>query len=713
MMLLFAALTSALASPMTYCVGGYNTCNAVANQHPRWHFHTSVIAPNGTCLSCFDEHDSSCETDFLANSPGWKKGGLFKACPNPNLPIRRHVIGGREATPQPPPVQPRPDPRPNPVPSAPEPPPPPPQVKYTPKITRVSAGPYAAGDEDTVYANVSGPGGTKGLKSGTILVTAGGQTARFAARPNADGSVTVKIKLPPSASSVSITFEPDPVAMDPGESLTSPRSASQTLQVATCPYRVTVAQPGTGVSAKVGAPLTLVPKVTATGQGGVPSNLQLTWTIVPADGTTIKLQSDAKAQATWNVPANLSDQNVSISVGGKADGQLACSAGERQLPISELGLGWKTEELPVNCSVDQVCKGSASLVLPDEPKARAAVEALLKDPGTKIAIITGSERKLVSPTPDGKYAFATTPTAEGSTWFQLEVIGPSGKPLAVDPYAVNVTPGLKLKLAPEIDFGTVAIGTPWHQVCKPLDYSGSISWETHSWKLEVQGAEGCAGEPVLMYANAWGQPSKASLLSAVETDPHDPMRPIHDICLNTWGCSGETSPDVKLIVTPLDPKFADQVATVKLKWVVDGKSWLWCWGWILVPIPFVIGFLLIVYGWFMPYRFPPHAAIRIASKPADLKRNAAITLRDLPGSGSGWYRHAKLGLHSSGEVNKAVSGAVVVLRAGKRDVLLDPSVPLEARDRRTGKYEPVQPLPHAAVPNTIYRAGPVYFRVEV
>lgn len=700
MSVLLWAAQAALAGPITYCVGGYNTCEDERSNHVKWHFHNWVVrTADSTCFACYDEDDNTCTSAFLATHTDFHAGPVEGCGGSPNAPLFSNVVAGVEQLVIPPePV----------VPPAPTP------VSFTPRIDRVSPGPYTAGDEVTVYASLpDGAGGNVALRSGTVVVTAGGKTGRFSALAGPSGEVVVKFTLPPDASSATLTFEPEPLGLQAHESLSSTASASRTLNVETCRYRVRIQSPTPGASLPVGEPAPLVPELLeADGKTmAKASKLDLTWTVVPAGSAPIELKSAADGTASWTPPADLSNQGVSIGLGGRADGFSACPVREAKVTVSELGLGWETSKLPTVCTLDRVCQGTATLILPSSPGQRARVEALLDEPGTRLELRMNGQATPVTITPDHTYSFQTTPDRVENLAWSIAVIGARGE-LLVPAHQVEVRPGLTLELDEVIDFGVVQAGTPWDEVCKPLDYSRSTSLDGHGFELVLEGAADCASEPVLMYRNGWGQVDRASLAGPVKTGAHDLVRPIHDLCLVTSGCANELAPDgVRLRVTALDPTFADQTRTVKLVWDVQGRSWFACWGWMLVPFAVILACMAVIYGWIKPHRFPAQAAVRVASKVGDLKRNAAVTLRDLPGSGSGWYRDARIGLFSSGELRRDLRGAAVILRAQGNNVVLEAQGPLEVRNRRTGNFEPVVGV-QAAIPGAIYRAGAVHFKVE-
>jgi hypothetical protein len=130
----------------------------------------------------------------------------------------------------------------------------------------------------------------------------------------------------------------------------------------------------------------------------------------------------------------------------------------------------------------------------------------------------------------------------------------------------------------------------------------------------------------------------------------------------------------------------------------------------------LLGFGVLVAGFIQPARFPTGASLRVAGSERGIRQAAAVLLQDCPGSGPGFFRDARLGLHGDGEVNGRVRTAVVVFRATRgTGVMLTGNGPLEQQDRRTLRWEPVADLAqgHVPSPSVLYRAGGTYFKVEL
>jgi hypothetical protein len=177
------------------------------------------------------------------------------------------------------------------------------------------------------------------------------------------------------------------------------------------------------------------------------------------------------------------------------------------------------------------------------------------------------------------------------------------------------------------------------------------------------------------------------------------------------------SPDSAVLrVVPLTSEFKAQEKTVRLRWKVEGRSFLGCYGaWVWSSLA-LLGFGVMLAGFTQPARFPPGASIRVAGSERGMRQSAAILLQACPGSAPGFYRDARLGLHGDGDVNGRTRNAPLILRATRgAGVVLTGTGPLEQQDRRTLKWEPVTDLArgHVPSPSVLYRAGGTYFKVEL
>lgn len=718
---LLAVASLLLAAPVlaqmgdTYCVGGYEGTppNVVArcdqgdvrSLHARWHEH-GWLTDDAQCFVCYDEEDSTCFTKFLLRNLGkyrptdkYECARLFGETHTASTLVE-HVIDGKPVAP----------------------PPPPPPVQLEARVERISPGPYTAGDSVAVVGAVRDEqGALRRIAGGTFRVTdASGHATEYPGTVQPDGTVGARFTLSAS-SSARIEFVPAGLPLAPGEMLRAAASEAQELKVEVCGFRARVVQPAVHEALVAGQSTALGARLfDAAGQVPVsspPPGLSLTFT-VQVDGESAKtLAADSALSAAWIPPASPKPREVRISAGGRAGDRVVCPAGEVTATVSDLGLGFDTSDLPRTCYVGLPCKGTVRLVRPEPGASRQQVDSLLANPKVEARMVdTGQERYRGPPRADDRYEFLATYTEVGAASWSLVFQTPKA-PVAMPAHEVQVRPQLKLELPAELDFGTVAAGTPVAGACQKLDFSHSQGAEEHRWELRAEGLGKCQARPVLRFRNALDQEDVQGLTPSLGIEALDPTKRWLDICLEVPRCAGEVSPDaVVLRVVPLTSEFKAQEKTVHLRWKVEGQSFLGCHGaWVWSSLA-LLGFGVMLAGFTQPARFPPGASIRVAGSERGIRQSAAILLRGCPGSAPGFYRDARLGLHGDGDVNGRTRNAPIVLRATRgAGLVLTGTGPLEQQDRRTLKWEPVADLSqgHVPYPSALYRAGSTYFKVEL
>jgi hypothetical protein len=222
---------------------------------------------------------------------------------------------------------------------------------------------------------------------------------------------------------------------------------------------------------------------------------------------------------------------------------------------------------------------------------------------------------------------------------------------------------------------------------------------------------------MLYFKNAAGGEDMLPLEGGLNVEALDPKNRQLDVCLQVPRCAGEVSPDSAVLrVVPRNAAFTSQARTVRLRWKVEGRGFLACHGLWIWPGVGLVGLAFLVVGFTRPARFPPGASLRVAGSERGMRQSAAILLQDCPGSSAGFFRDARLGLHGDGDVNGRTRGALIVLRALRgAGVVLEGQGPLEQQDRRTLKWEPVGDLArgHLPLPSVLYRAGGLFFKLEL
>jgi hypothetical protein len=110
---------------------------------------------------------------------------------------------------------------------------------------------------------------------------------------------------------------------------------------------------------------------------------------------------------------------------------------------------------------------------------------------------------------------------------------------------------------------------------------------------------------------------------------------------------------------------------IPLRFEVVAEPWLICWG------PLLAGFLglgllgLVIHGFVSPSRFPPRLGV-VLSPEEDLGEGFFHPIRAQRGSGSGFYRDARVFIRPDHRLSGAARGAFVRLRAAGTRVRLSP-----------------------------------------
>jgi hypothetical protein len=699
-------LALAGARPLTYCVGGYDgtppnvqaACARpdVVRQHGDWHEHF-WITDGQTCAICYDEVDNSCYDDFVANNPRWTPAISFQCILRrpyvDGVTVMEHKIGGETVSSTPPSESPR---------------------QLVPVAEVVSPGPYVAGDRVTLSGRVDDGGAGRPVAGGTFEVYVGDDLVdRVSARAGDDGRVRADVALP-AGERVRVRFVPEAPQMNPGDTLKG-ASDDLALNVDACAFRARLATPAPGDALASGQTVSLEAVLLDSQRRPVtPGGASLRFTVVVGADPPVVIDADAAGAARWTPPPVDDAVSVDLFATGTVGDQLVCHDGPTRVQLSDVGLGLDASGLPATCYVGLDCAGVATLKRPPPGAARQRVDALLADPATVVRWTSNGEVRGTFPArPDDRYTLSMSFDHPVEADWRLEVVGPDGV-VTLPSHDVSVRPKLSLRLPQNLDFGSIRAGTRVADTCVDLDLSASeAAWE-HRFQVALVGAETCRGRPVMATTTSTGRLRTHDLSAPITVEAFDPANPVWTFCLDAPRCGGEVSPDgVQLRITPLTPIFADQAATVGLRWEVERRGLLSCHLWWMAPSAFAAFFLWFIYGWIRPARFPANASIRVAGRQKDLKKAPAVLLRDCPGSGAGFYRDARLGLQADGDVNGRVRTAMIRLRARKDVGMVLEGGALEVM-ARGGKWEPVEDLRPGHVPGTgEYRIGEnLYFKVD-
>lgn len=571
-------------------------------------------------------------------------------------------------------------------------------------IEDVTPGPYTSGETITVTAGMRDDSGTpRGLSGGTFHITdSNGRVTDVRGEAGPDGRIRGALPLPAGAG-ISIQFTPDPMALSDGERLVSETSDALNLDVAQgCDYLAVVTDPSGGSVLASGTPTTLTAALldpTTRQPVAAPAGNSVAFS-VRLPGKSPDTLPGSGLRTTWRPPEVSSP--LSVEVWATAPG--VCRGDSTRLTISPVGLALSTEELPDTCYTDRACVAAFSIQRPSDPAARQLADDMLSS-GRIVLLEDGQEVGVLPASADGRYAVRREPSVVGEHTWQISVQA-AERVITSAPHVVRVRAPLSLAVPERLDFGTLSAGAAALSTCQTLELAGSRSIEGHRFSLSMTGGE-CMSTPALSIR---GRRAKSL---PQDVGPLAPDAPSLEVCLKVPACSGEVSPeDAALVITPLDPAFAGDVRTVPMAWRVEGRSWLACHAFWLVPTVLAALGLLALVGFVRPRRFEADATITTAGDPKSIRRATPTRLLDCPGSRAGFYRDAALGIHGDGSVNGRVRHAAAVLRAVRGGVVLEARGGLEVFDRRRSHWRAVEDNPTSPSPRDIYRVGGLVFRVE-
>lgn len=598
---------------------------------------------------------------------------------------------------------------------------PPRVVPLTAQITHVSQGPFAVGDPVQVEAVVIGDDGRmRRSRAGDIVVTdqAGVEKLRVPVTAQPSGAVTAEIKLP-IAGALQITYVPTSITLPPSEKEGPVTSTPAPISASSCRLRGFVLSPKTGEILVAQAPLTLRGQIrNLAGAAIAPADLngaKAVFTVDLSGGRSFKLDATVSSSGEATAPLTLptptdSTEDVVIRLLGEGGAGDFCGDAPVTARTTLLGIGL-TMSLPRNCYNERECDIGGGFQLPESPAARTAGLAFLGSPDLEVVVWANGGRvgKLKSPAPaDPASAWTGTFTPPASGVMDIELVATAGGKEVREKRTVRIREPIELRLAEELDLGTVAAGSEWGSTCKTIDFGNSRGVAEQTFIIESTKPKGCVSRPAL---RAGGMVYRLSKPSEFELDKAAKL----GICLaDVPRCSPESPAPVELTIRAKSPDFPDQIQKVRLKWKVSGRNFWACHWWWLVAAAGVLLVLFVGYGYVSPYSFAVHDAVKLASKREGLARATARRLRELPGGRSGFYRSATTGLREDGSATNKLGTASVILRARKGEVILDCRGGLTRVNPQSKKLEPVDTGKdgHIASKNIIYNVGSLFFQLS-
>ncbi|MCO4773375.1 MAG: hypothetical protein KDA24_25300, partial [Deltaproteobacteria bacterium] len=689
----------------TYCVGapgpffsnGVCGSAAVREQHRRWHFHV-YVTDGDSCYQCFDERDNTCETDFLRNHPGWRTVS-GTACAGLGDPaddgVKFHVVAGKDVT-------------------AELKPPAPTKAVVSTDASPRGRGPYAVGDEVTfdLRARV-GPDSLRAFPGGELVLTdiaTGEEVLRVPVTSHGDGTGEVVVSLP-QAGRLAATLDVPSVALTGSETDGGRNPVHRVLQVGECRSRLHARGPPQALL--LGGDRLTVRGVVEDARGAAQSVAVLDgkharFVLVRADGSEVVVPAVRAGEVLEGelVAPTLASGAEEAQILLAADGNGLCSGEALTVTLSHLPLTLEPSA-PATCWTDRACPLAFELGRPPTGPGRERADALLSDPGLEVLARLGGQR--VTPRKNGdSWLIDVTPTTEGRVHGELELLWSGARSLRAE-IGVDVRQSIQLALPDSVSLGDIEGGASPEDTCVPLSFAAGQGMLGSRFSIALAApCVACEAEVVAVdKGQAYSLPLDEIVLGKDEELP---------ICLKVARCP--TAPgggSAELVVTPLEPLFADQVRRVTVEYSVQSRGLLACWGWLLWTVGGLVALLLLVYGFIRPVGFEPGTSVRMASTEKNLRRAARVLLEEQRGGRKGWYRSARVHIDGGGAPTGSKRQAMFTLLPYAGGVAVLSRAGVQRQDRRTRRMEPAEADgPAGSVPlarGRVYAIGDLLLKV--
>lgn len=652
----------------TYCVSSGTTygdpgaCGSdeVRAQHARWHFHCNVT-DGSDCYQCFDERDNTCETDFLRNNPGWSAVSRTKCMvlgAPPTEQLKFHVVAGKDVTSAMTPAPPR-------------------LVTVETRVETTGRGPFAVGDTVQFRPKALVGGELRPGVEGTLVVT-DPATGEELSRLPVDGTGPASIILD-RVGELEVRFEPRG-ALRGGEEEAKSFIHRRTLRIAGCGTRTHVR--GVGGLYLAGDAVEVSGELTDARGDPLPSRQLQGGQFVlryetGREETVAAVLAGGAIRASIPVPDELGP--ASIQLVAPAD-DTVCPGDALSINVSAMPLS-VVPEAPAVCWTGRPCRLPFVVQRPvaEGPAAARAAE-LLADPGLEVLARLSGQRV----TPErglDTYVIETIPAREGTLHADVELLWDGTRSVS-GAASVEVRESIELVVPSDLALGDVP-GGDIEGSCVPLSFDGSRG--ALGSRFSVRLAEPCASCEAELVSVVDGQVFGLPLDEIVLGEDH-----ALPICLRVGRCpTGDEGATRELIVTPLEPLFADQERRVSVSFSVARRSALDCWAWLLWWILGGLAVVFVAYGWIRPQGFEPGTSVRLAGSEKHMRRAPRLLLEEQRGGKKGWYRSARVRIDGGGAptTRRREAAFTFVPHAGGVGVR---GAAVLRQDRRSRRFEPVE-----------------------
>ena len=609
-----------------------------------------------SCFDCWDRNDNTCQSVFLREYPGWREGG-YDEC-GTLLPwaaaaegVLFHKVDGEHVKP--------PAPQPEPL-------------ALQAEVSRVSPGPYAAGeviDVDVQLLDDQGKPRQFGGGEVVLLDADGNEVGRVPVTTGKAGDGSASLTLP-AGGEFRLRFDPQDVVLQKGESLGGSTPKEFGLSVGTCNFKGAVL--GTPGALHLAGEVLRLSGSVEMNRGGAASPADVlgtfpVFTLQLSDGTTVQAPARPDGQhliADLTLPKVNGDEVVGkVSITGEGGGVGLCSGETLEVRVSRHGVALRGTG-PDACYVGLPCEVAFTLHTPSGAGAAAADRFLAADDLKVITRINGDEVQPTGGVAARRLGIATTPAKIGQLNFMVFLKG-MGQSILQE-VQVPVRDRVELHLPDRLDFGSIQGGTAVQDTCVDLDFSTSRGALNNAFSFRVESPDGCdcAGVPVM---------PGGGTLHPLDLPPESP--PVEatigaeqavKICWQVERCPRfRSAPERYLLVRSRVKEFPDEQARILLDYEVEPRSAFACWKTLLMAGGAGLFGAFVLYGFIWPVGFDSGDRVLIVSERSKFKRARKRSLRELRGGRKGWYRSACVHFGASADAVGSKRDAVFSVRAGR------------------------------------------------
>ncbi|MFL6244784.1 MAG: choice-of-anchor X domain-containing protein [Thermoanaerobaculia bacterium] len=177
-------------------------------------------------------------------------------------------------------------------------------------------------------------------------------------------------------------------------------------------------------------------------------------------------------------------------------------------------------------------------------------------------------------------------------------------------------------------------------------------------------------------------------------------------------CSSNDPFEVVVTGTGADGRPVRMAVPVAAEIVAD--PWLLCWWPVLASVAGLLLAAIVIHGYWVPSRFPARLGV-VLSPETDISEGFFHPIRGQRGSGSGFYRDARIYVCHDFRLAGKPRNAVARLRAGRKQIRIEPAAGAAVwRQNADGVWEQIPPGESPARFGDLYRndSGTLFFEVR-